>query len=214
MVLRGVSLSIRSGEVLAILGPNGAGKSTRAACLSGLIPPHAGRRRGAQGAVAFQNPEAHFSRETVQAEIDALTGATASASAILDRWGLTSVASQHPFTLSQGQKRRLSLALLSETDRWPLLILDEPTAGLDGAAEKTLARHIRALAQDGRGVAVITHDLDFALGVADRAVLVDGGTVQRDGPCAALMRDTEALTAAGLAPPEAVPALDWLDAAC
>ena len=60
VVLRDVSLALRAGEVLAILGPNGAGKSTLAGCLAGLVPLRAGTRKGPPGAVAFQNPEAHF----------------------------------------------------------------------------------------------------------------------------------------------------------
>lgn len=214
VVLRDISVVLRAGEVLAILGPNGAGKSTLAACLAGLLQPHAGRRTGPCGAVAFQNPEAHFSRESVREEIAGLRPAPDTVAQVLDRWGLATVAEQHPFTLSQGQKRRLSLALLAESDRWPLLILDEPTAGLDGAATNTLGRKVRALAQEGRAVAVITHDLDFALSVADRAILINEGGLRFDGACPALMRDTTCLTAAGLAPPEAGPLLDWLEAAC
>lgn len=95
-----------------------------------------------------------------------------------------------------------------------MLVLDEPTAGLDGAAEAALGRRIRALARDGRGIAVITHDMDFALSIADRALLVERGAVRFDGPCAALMRDTPRLGAAGLLPPEAAPLLDWLETAC
>lgn len=214
VVLRNVSLTLRAGEVLAILGPNGAGKSTLAACLSGLLPPRAGRRTGAPGAVAFQNPEAHFSRESVRAEIEGPGRAPRDVARILDEWTLTRVADRHPFTLSQGQKRRLALALLAESERWPVLILDEPTAGLDGAAEAALAQRIRALARDGRALAVITHDMDFALSVAERAVLLNRGGMQFDGPCRALMRDTARLADAGLSPPEAAPVLDWLEAAC
>jgi energy-coupling factor transport system ATP-binding protein len=214
VVLRAVSLTLRAGEVLAILGPNGAGKSTLAACLAGLSRLRAGRRAGAPGAVAFQNPEAHFSRDSARAEIEGLGLPPERAARILDDWGLAAVARRHPFTLSQGQKRRLSLALLAESGRWPLLILDEPTAGLDGAAEAALGRRIRALAREGRGVAVITHDMDFALSVADRAVLLDRGAVAFDGPCRALMRDDALLSEVGLAPPEAAPVLDWLEAAC
>ncbi len=214
VVLRDVSLTLRAGEVVAILGPNGAGKSTLAACLSGLLPPRAGRRTGAPGAVAFQNPEAHFSRECVRAEIEGLFHAPGRVAQILDRWSLGAIAHQHPFTLSQGQKRRLSLALLAEADRWPVLILDEPTAGLDRAAETVLGRRIGELAREGRAVAVITHDMDFALSVADRAVLLHRGAVQFDGPCPELMRDAVRLSRAGLQPPAAAPVLDWLAAAC
>jgi energy-coupling factor transport system ATP-binding protein len=214
VVLRNLSLTLRAGEVLAILGPNGAGKSTLAACLAGLLPPRAGRRTGPPGAVVFQNPEAHFSRESVRAEIATLDPAPGRVARILQDWALVSVADHHPFALSQGQKRRLALALLAETDRWPVLILDEPTAGLDGAAEAMLGRRIRALARDGRAIGVITHDMDFALAVADRAVLLDRGGVRFDGPCPALMRDRARLTGAGLLPPEAAPVLDWLEAPC
>jgi len=214
VVLRNLSLTLHAGEVLAILGPNGAGKSTLAAYLTGLLPPRAGRRTGPPGAVAFQNPEAHFSRESVRAEIEGLGHAEDGVARILADWALATVADQHPFTLSQGQKRRLSLALLAETDRWPVLVLDEPTAGLDGAAEAMLGRRIRALARDGRALAVITHDMDFALAVADRAIVLNHGRVQFDGPCPALMRDRAMLGSAGLLPPEAAPVLDWLEAAC
>jgi len=214
VVLRNVSLDLRAGEVLAIVGPNGAGKTTLAACLAGLLPPRAGRRTGPPGAVAFQNPEAHFSRESVRAELETIERDGEAVSRILDRWGLARVADQHPFTLSQGQKRRLALALLAESDRWPVLILDEPTAGLDGTAETALRARIRTLASEGRGLAVITHDLDFALSVADRALLVERGGIRFDGPCSVLMLDTARLTAAGLLPPAAAPLLHWLEGSC
>jgi energy-coupling factor transport system ATP-binding protein len=214
VVLRDVSFALRAGEVVAILGPNGAGKSTLAGCLAGLVPLQAGKRNGPPGAVAFQNPEAHFSRESVRAEIEGLGHGAERTGRILAGWSLDRVAYQHPFTLSQGQKRRLALALIAEAGRWPLLILDEPTAGLDGGTEAELVRRIRSLAREARGIALITHDMDFALAVADRAVLVDRGGVDFCGRCPDLMRDTARLTRAGLLPPEAAPVLDWLDAAC
>ena len=214
VVLRNVTLSLWAGEVLAVVGPNGAGKSTLAACLAGLIPPRAGNRNGPPGAVAFQNPEAHFSRETIRAEIAALPLSSQETSDVLARWGLMSVAAQHPFNLSQGQKRRLALALLTESDRWPVLVLDEPTSGLDGTATDALRLRIRELAVEGRGLAVITHDLDFALAVADRAVLIDCGGVEFDGPCTDLMRNTRRLEASGLLAPEAAPILHRIAAAC
>lgn len=212
VVLQEVSLDLRAGEVLAILGRNGAGKSTLAACLAGLIRPRAGQRNGARGAIVFQNPEAQFSRETVRAELARLHAGGAAIADVLKRWHLDGVAGQHPYTLSQGQKRRLALALVMEDARWPFVILDEPTSGLDGAATRTLSRQVRALAGSGRGVGVITHDLDFALAVADRAILLADGGLRFDGPCAALMRDAPRLQAAGLLRPEAATVLEWLDA--
>ena len=114
------------------------------------MPLRAGARTGPPGAVAFQNPEAHFSRESVRAEIEGLGHGPERTGRILADWSLDRVADQHPFTLSQGQKRRLALALIAEAGRWPLLILDEPTAGLDGGTEAALARRIRALAREAR----------------------------------------------------------------
>ncbi|WP_304798646.1 ABC transporter ATP-binding protein [Pseudotabrizicola sp.] len=211
VVLRDVSLALRAGEVLGILGPNGAGKSTLAACLAGLIPPHKGRREGPSGAIAFQNAEAHFSADSVQAECLAMGVPGAKVAALLADWGLAQVAGQHPFTLSMGQKRRLALALLTATDRWPVLVLDEPTAGLDHAGTTGVARHIRRLAASGKALAVITHDADFALSVCDRVIVLAHGGVQASGPARAVLRDVALLSRVGLAPPEAAPLLDWME---
>ncbi|WP_146036521.1 ABC transporter ATP-binding protein [Pseudotabrizicola formosa] len=211
VVLRNISLGLRAGEVLGILGPNGAGKSTLAACLAGLIPPRAGQRTGPPGAMAFQNADSHFAAETTRAECLAMGVPAADCAALLAGWGLDHVATQHPFSLSAGQKRRLALALLTATDRWPVLVLDEPTAGLDHAGTTRIAGHIRRLAGMGKTLAVITHDADFALSVCDRVIVLAEGRVQADGPARTVLRDTALLQRCGLAPPEAAPLLHWMD---
>lgn len=210
-VLRGISIALRSGEVLGLLGPNGAGKSTLATCLSGLLPPREGVRTGPAGAIAFQNPESHFRADTALAELTAAGMAPDKAAGVLAEWGLSQVAQQHPFTLSIGQKRRLALALLTATDRWPLLILDEPTSGLDHAGAETITRHIRRLAAKGTALVVITHDADFALSVCDRVALLAEGAIQADGPAPGILRGSALLHRFGLAPAEAAPLLDWMD---
>jgi energy-coupling factor transport system ATP-binding protein len=211
VVLRDITLGLRRGEVLGILGPNGAGKSTLGACLAGLAPPRAGRREGPPGAIAFQNPEAHFTTDSPRAELADIGLAPERIAAVLEEWGLSAQADQHPYSLSMGQKRRLALALLTATDRWPVLVLDEPTAGLDRRGAERVADHIRALARTGRALAVITHDADFALSVCDRIALLADGGVARDGPATQVLRDTELLRRAGLAPPEVAPLLDRMD---
>lgn len=207
VVLQGISLGLNGGQVLGILGPNGAGKSTLAACLSGLAPPKAGRRHGPRGAIVFQNPEAHFSTENPRAEFAALGLTPEQVETALRDWGLSEQADQHPFTLSMGQKRRLALALMTETDRWPILILDEPTTGLDHRGTAQVARRIRALAQAGRAVAVITHDADFALSVCDRIVILAEGRIAAEGPAPDILCDMALLQGVGLEPPEMAPLL-------
>ena len=215
VVLRDIDLAVRRGEVLGLLGPNGVGKSTLGLCLAGLLRPKAGRRHGPVGAVAFQNPEHHFSQDSARAELTDHLRRAGSASIeaavqALDRWGLAGVADQHPFTLSQGQKRRLALACLTVSDRWPLLVLDEPTAGLDARGAAAMVRTVRRLAHAGRAVAIITHELDVALAVCDRVViLADGGVLAQGRPADLLVR-ADLLAQAGLAPPAAAPVLCWL----
>jgi energy-coupling factor transport system ATP-binding protein len=211
VVLRNISLHLRESEVLGILGPNGAGKSTLAACLAGLIPQREGSRTGPPGAIAFQNAEAHFTTDSAFAELAAIGMTPADAAEVLDDWGLFHVADQHPFTLSTGQKRRLALALLTATDRWPVLVMDEPTAGLDHAGTLTIAHHIRRLAASGKALAIITHDADFALSVCDRIAVLAHGTVLADGLPKKVLRDTALLQSVGLALPEAAPLLDWME---
>lgn len=212
-VLRDISISLRAGEVLGILGPNGAGKSTLAACLAGLAPLRDGQRHGPAGAIAFQNAEAHFSADSTRGELAALGLSSERISQALADWGLSEQAGQHPFTLSMGQKRRLALALLTETDRWPFLILDEPTTGLDWRATTHIAAQIQRLAASGRALAIITHDAEFALSVCHRITLLDQGGVAAMGPAPDILCDAPLLEAMGLTPPETAPLLCRMEAA-
>lgn len=211
VVLRDITLGLHAGEVLGILGPNGAGKSTLAACLAGLSPAREGKREGPPGAVVFQNPEAHFSTDSPRAELAAMGVSPERIDSLLADWGLSAQADQHPYTLSVGQKRRLALLLVTATDRWPAVVLDEPTSGLDRRGADRVARHVRALAQAGRALAVITHDPDFALSVCDRVALLADGGIAALGPAHRILRDRDLLHAAGLAPPEVAPLLERME---
>ncbi len=216
-VLRDVNLTIREGEVLGILGPNGAGKSTLGLCLAGLLPLKAGIRKGEPGGYAFQRSESQFTEGTVAEEIaSALPKNWADAERrsriddILGAWGLDGLEKRHPFELSQGQKRRLSLAFLTASDRWPLLVLDEPLAGLDARGADKLIEAIEMVQAQGRAIAVITHDMDFAIRLCPRSIVVGEGGILADGPTPHLMADRSLLQRAGLVEPVHMPALRWL----
>ncbi len=214
-VLDDISLAIQAGEILGILGANGAGKSTLGASLAGLLKLKAGRREGRPAGIAFQNPENQFISGSVGDEIAAalprgLDRTEQRVDQLLHEFDLASLRHQHPFELSQGQKRRLSLASLTAAGQWPLFVLDEPTAGLDAKGAKMVVRLIERLAQAGHAVAIITHDMDLALRLCPRSVILAHGRIIADGTTADHLSDPDLLAQAGLAPPAIAPALHWL----
>jgi energy-coupling factor transport system ATP-binding protein len=163
------------GERVALMGRNGAGKSTLLRIAAGLAEPTRGRV-GAAGRVALllQNPGDYLLHETVGDEAPAAAREAA---------GLGVDARRHPRDLSGGEKQRLALAVVLGAGQRPAAVcLDEPTRGLDRGAKGDLASRIRALAAEGSGVLVATHDPEFAATYADRVVLLADGRVIADGP--------------------------------
>ncbi len=217
-VLRGVHFSVREGETVGILGANGAGKSTFGFALAGLLRLKAGRRSGKPGGVAFQRPENQLLAATVFDEIAAALpkampadAAAAHVDACLREWGLTAFARRHPFELSQGEKRRLALAALTvDEGRWPLLVLDEPLAGLDARGAAGLVRRIEAMTLQGKAIALITHDMDLALRLCPRSIVLGEGRIVAEGATQTLLEDRDLLRRAGLTEPAIGPARRWL----
>ena len=149
-VLRGVDVRVRQGSVHAFVGGNGCGKSTLLKVLSGIAKPQRGRLD------------------------NALRASQADEAKMLERFGLAAHAAQHPYDLSGGQQQKLAFAKLLLTGA-RLLLLDEPTKGLDAQACADAVRIVRGLADEGRTVALVTHDLDFAFACADEvSMLFDG----------------------------------------
>jgi len=167
-VLDGASLELRRGEVVALTGPNGSGKTTLAKLAAGLLEPAAGTvERTGRAAFLLQDPGRYLVSETALAEV-ALGAGEARARRALAEVGLGWAEARHPRDLSSGERERLALAtvLVDEPD---LLVLDEPTRGLDPERKAELARLLRAQAAC-RATLVVTHDVPFASDVADREV--------------------------------------------
>jgi energy-coupling factor transporter ATP-binding protein EcfA2 len=201
--LAGVSLALAAGEGVAIFGPNGAGKTTLARLAMALLHPTrgsvetAGRPTAGLGPEAFaatvgfvfQNPDAQLFERTVRAELafgPRQLGWTperilARGAEVLEELGLASAATLHPYDLPLPTRRLVALAsaLMAEP---VLLILDEPTAGLDRASRAIVERAVRARRAAGGAVLAVTHDAGFAAEALDRGVVLAGGRVMRDGP--------------------------------
>ncbi|MFF2388098.1 ABC transporter ATP-binding protein [Agromyces sp. NPDC058104] len=208
VVVRDVDLEVAAGEFLAIVGTNGAGKTSMLQALAGVIEaPRGGvevlgidparadaRERARRVGFVFQNPEHQFIAGTVREELEQglrLQGldddeATASCDRMLRRFGLDELADQHPFLLSGGQKRRLSVgtALVAGA---PVLALDEPTFGQDRARAAELLDMLRGLNDEGTTVLVVTHDLQLVADYATRLAVMEGGRILGVGPTAEVL---------------------------
>ena len=193
----GIDVEVSAGEAVALTGANGSGKSTLALLAGGLLRPARGRvtdregrdlwRVGAADLVrmvgtVFQDPEHQFVRSRVDDELmvgPLRTGAdTVSAQArvaeLMERLRLAALAAANPFTLSGGEKRRLSLATALATDP-PLLVLDEPTYGQDRVTYAELVRLLRDARDAGRGILFATHDRALVAALADREIALSAG---------------------------------------
>lgn len=161
-VLTGAELAVLRGEVVALEGPNGSGKTTLAKIAAGLLEPHTGRVvRGGRTGYLSQDPGRYVVCErTLDEAALAVGGDEARARAALERVGLGWAADRHPRDLSSGERERLGLAAVAVAEP-DLLVLDEPTRGIDPDRKIELARWLHEYAATGRGVLVATHDRTF-----------------------------------------------------
>jgi energy-coupling factor transport system ATP-binding protein len=168
------SLDLRRGEVVALVGANGSGKTTLAKLATGLLEPQSGSvvRRGRAGYLS-QDPGRYLVAERADEEVAlGVHGDLQRARAALAAVGLGEAEARHPRDLSSGERERLALAAVAVTEP-DLLVLDEPTRGVDPERKAELARRLRREA--ARATLVVTHDLVFAGAVADRVVSLDAG---------------------------------------
>ena len=182
-ILKGLSLAAYPGELLCILGGNGTGKSTTLSLLSGTRKPYRGKRTVRAGKISAlpQNPQMLLVRENVRDELLSVAGEDrAGEMAALCR--LDGLLDRHPYDLSGGEQQRVALAkvLLQNPE---VLLLDEPTKGLDNDFKAVFAEVLRELTEKGVCIIMVSHDVEFCAKYADRcALFFDGGIVTVDAP--------------------------------
>jgi energy-coupling factor transport system ATP-binding protein len=171
LVLDGVSLRVGRGEIVVLEGANGSGKTTLAKLVAGLLDPDSGVvRRGGRATYLSQDPGRYLVKETVLEEVAlGIGGDRARARVALARFGLDFAADRHPRDLSSGERERLGLAAVSASEP-DLLVLDEPTRGVDPDRKAVIAGWLAELSAAGHGVLVATHDRALP---ADRRVALD-----------------------------------------
>ncbi len=190
-VLEGLDLTVRRGDALVVMGRNGAGKTTLLRALAGLVVPDRGTV-DARGAVAYvpQDPGTLLFAPTVRREVAEtlrLLGrrdrraSTGLVDAWLERLGLAEVAERHPRSLAGGQRQRVAIAAVAVGGA-DVLLLDEPTRGMDAASRAALEAAIREHTAGGGAVVLATHDVELAARVATTAIVLGDGDVVASGP--------------------------------
>jgi energy-coupling factor transport system ATP-binding protein len=209
-VLSGLSLALEGGQIVALVGPNGVGKTTLLRALAGVQPfsgqifvRQAGQAVAPSLGMVFQNPDLQFFNPSVSAEIlyrlpdpdlELYAG-------LLDALDLKRYQQTPPLLLSEGEKRRLALAVALARRPAHGVLLDEPSLGQDARHKAILLRTLKRVAASGRLVIMATHDLELAAH-ADRLVLLSPGEFLADGLAPGVLQDDLAWRRLGLRVPE------------
>ena len=218
-ILKGVSFTIRDGEFVAFVGTNGAGKSTTMRLMNGLLKPDAGqvlidgvptsdlrtselaRRVG----FLFQNPDSQICCNTVREELlfgfKALGLDGPDADAIVEEFAFDP--DDDPFLLNRGARQLLALASIVVLAP-PVVVLDEPTTGLDYRECVKVMDIIRRIHERGTTVVMVCHDMEVVADYAARCIVMSGGEVVDDAPTFDVLRNRETLERASLVPPQIV----------
>ena len=222
-VLRDISLRINAGERVALLGRNGCGKTTLARHLNGLLQPNHGHVRigdwdtrtkpvaemARHVGLLFQNPDDQLFKQNLwdevafgarnlgypAAHVDELVGQA------LEWLALTDLRDANPYDLGYSQRKLVALASVIAMGT-PMLVLDEPTAGLDGAEINLFVGALAKLSNAGKTIITISHDMDFVAEEFSRVICMDAGRVIFDGRTASAFGDQAVLSACGLDMPQ------------
>ena len=221
-----VSFRLEKGEFAAILGANGAGKTTTVRLMDGLLKPTSGRvliggmdtaassvsERAAKVGFLFQNPDRQICKNTVREEIlfglrtvrgqDGEEALQARTDEILKEFSFSG--EEEPFSLSRGQRQRVALASILAVEP-EILILDEPTTGLDYLECCQIMDRIRRMNEEQQvTVVMVCHDMEVVLDYAHRALVMAGGRLLADGPVPEIFRDTDIMEKASILPPQMI----------
>ena len=221
--LRGVSLTIRDGDFIAIMGQNGAGKTTLVKHFNGLLKPTKGTvtvdgvdtreesvaKLSRKVGFVFQNPDNQLFCETVEEEVAfALRNFGFEEEVIKKRveWavnllGLAEYRQTSPFMLSGGERKRVALASVLAWNP-DVVILDEPTIGQDYQQKEKLRQFIVQLNSQGKTVVIVTHDVEFVADCNPRVVLMAEGKIVGEGDAKQILTDSKIVTKASIVPPQ------------
>jgi len=190
----GVSFEVAPGEIFGLLGPNGAGKTTVLECILGLRRPDSGEvliggadgRSGVGALIQSGGLQDKITPREALGLFASFYPAAADPSDLIERFGIGEKADEPFDSLSAGQRQRLFLAI-AFVNNPRLLVLDEPTAGLDANARRSLSSLVAGLREAGRAVILSTHDLEEAERLCDRIAIIDRGRIVASGSPAALV---------------------------
>jgi energy-coupling factor transport system ATP-binding protein len=221
--LKGVSLTIKNGEFVAIMGQNGAGKTTLVKHFNGLLKPSEGTvwvdgvetpktsvaTLARNSGFVFQNPDHQLFSETVEEEVAfALKNFGFEAEVIEQRitWalnllGLTQYRKTSPFLLSGGERKRVALASVLAWNP-NTLILDEPTIGQDYQQKEKLRQFVVQMQTQGKTVVIVTHDVEFVAESNPRVVLMKEGTIVADGKGREILTSPKVLAQSSIVLPQ------------
>jgi energy-coupling factor transporter ATP-binding protein EcfA2 len=229
--LRGIDLSIREGEFIAILGQNGSGKTTLAKHFNGLLKPTSGRMLVQNKSTAeyshrelsrwvgyvFQNPDHQIFARTVAEEVgfglkmqgEILKTIEKRMAEVLEVVGLQGYEQKVPFALTKGERQRVAVASVLAAQP-QVIILDEPTTGLDYRHQRNMMEMLKRLNRYGHTIIIITHSMWVAAEYANRTIVMKDGFILSDGPTRTVFADEARLTEASLCPPSLVRLSNWL----